>query len=252
MESATYVRVFWNSVDIPLSQLVAATSCGSAAKMTMGRRRDRLLRPIAAIYIIPRMSRTDLTQRVRCVLSPVFATQGWGSPRSEEGNTMTPEEHARKLGSLVGNMQGLEHLLRVFLYHLENEPPSVPPPGGNLYTLPVGSQVLKNALTNYDSLAKLFRKFNSEMAKRGEDEIDATRIVAVRDALAHGRVSSPDERNHNQRLLKFSNPDKGPLCVEFNEVMSADWFREENRRVLGAIRTIGKRCDRNKVAMHVP
>jgi hypothetical protein len=82
-------------------------------------------------------------------------------------------------------------------------------------------------------LGQLIKKFNSEMKRRGLNEIDE-HLIAVRDALAHGRVSAPNP-NDEIRLLKFSKPENGRVRVEFNEVMSAAWFKGQIIRVREAI-----------------
>ena len=146
---------------------------------------------------------------------------------------MTLDEHARYLGGLVVNLQSLEFILRAFLQQLPTAPPFGLPPGTDIYSFPVGAEVPLNEVTNYDSLRRLIKKFNSEMEKRGVDQIDET-LVRLRDAVAHGRVSTADPMAE-MRLLKFSEPKNGHVCVEFNEVMSSAWFKEQTRRVGQAI-----------------
>lgn len=135
---------------------------------------------------------------------------------------MTQDEHARYLGKLVANFQSLEFILRAFLQQLPTAPPFGLAHGTDIYSFPVGTEVPVNELTNFDSLGQLIKKFNSEMKRRGLNKIDED-LIAVRDALAHGRVSAPNP-NDEIRLLKFSKPENGRVRVEFNEVMSAAWF----------------------------
>jgi len=146
---------------------------------------------------------------------------------------MTQDEHARYLGKLVANFQSLEFILRAFLQQLPTAPPVGLAHGTDIYSFPVGREVPENELTNFDSLGQLVKKFNSEMKRRGLNEIDE-HLIAVRDALAHGRVSAANP-NDEMRLLKFSKPKNGRVRVEFNEVMSAAWFKGQLIRVHEAI-----------------
>ena len=146
---------------------------------------------------------------------------------------MTGDEHCKLLGKLVGNLQSLEFILRAFLQELPSARPIGIAYGTGVYAFPVGTELPESELTSYDSLRDLIKSFNAEMQTRGLPTIDQT-IVELRDALAHGRVSSctPDE---SMRLLKFSKPCKGFVRVVFNEQMTTDWFRIQIKRVLEAV-----------------
>ena len=154
---------------------------------------------------------------------------------------MTLDEHCKLLGKLVGNFQSLEFILRVFLQELPSARPMGIPSGTDIYSFPVGSELPESEMTSYDTLRDLIKKFNIEMDKPGSSTIDVT-LVAVRDALAHGRVSSstPDD-TMPMRLFKFSKPDKkGRVCVVFNEQMTKAWFEDQIARVRQAIRAVYK------------
>ena len=102
---------------------------------------------------------------------------------------MTQEEHARYLGGLVSNFQSLEFILRAFLQQLPTAPQFGLAHGTDIYSFPVGAELPLNELTSYDTLGELVKKFNSEMNGNEASKIDVT-LVALRDALAHGRVSA--------------------------------------------------------------
>ncbi len=146
---------------------------------------------------------------------------------------MTLDTHARRLGGLLGNFQSLEFVLRVYLNSLPGARPFGLPPGTDLYLFPVGSDLPENDFTSWDSLGQLITKFNGEMKKKGRDAIDVA-LVEVRDALAHGRVSTSNPEE-TLRLIKFDKPKNGRVRVTFNEAMSADWFARQTASVLEAI-----------------
>lgn len=147
---------------------------------------------------------------------------------------MTPDEHCKLLGKLIGNFQSLEFILRAYLQALPSARPLGIPYGNDIYSYSVGSELDESEITSYDTLGDLIKKFNTEMKKQEHPTIDVT-LVEVRDALAHGRVSSnnPDD---TMRLLKFDRPDKkGHIRVVFNEQMDEAWFEFQIKRVLQAI-----------------
>jgi hypothetical protein len=64
--------------------------------------------------------------------------------------------------------------------------------------------------------------------------------VALRDALAHGRVSSAAE-NEQMRLVKFSRPlppTFKEVEVTYNAVMTTEWFSEQRRLVFDAMKLV--------------
>ena len=149
---------------------------------------------------------------------------------------MTPEEeeHYKLLGKLVGNFQTLEFVLRGFLQELPSARPMGIPSGTDIYSFPVDSELPESEITSYDTLRDLIKKFNIEMETRGGSTIDVA-LVAVRDALAHGRVSAPTP-DDTMRLIKFGKPDKkGRVRVDFNQQMTKSWFEDQIARVRQAI-----------------
>ena len=149
---------------------------------------------------------------------------------------MTLDEHVNHLGGLVGNLQSLEFALRIFLNRQPDARPIGMPYGTDIYYTPVGSTLPENDLTSYDSLGELIAKFNSVANAKGTKTIDAN-IVELRDALAHGRVSSALANEH-MRLLKFDRPKGGAVRVVFNQEMNSDWFKGQKTRVYEAIMTV--------------
>lgn len=153
---------------------------------------------------------------------------------------MTLQDHACQLGSLMANFHSLEFMIRAVLYDHGKHTMGIPH-GHDLYEVPVGGAVGENALTNYDSLSQIIKKFNEISMARGEPALDES-LVVIRDALAHGRVSAPATTDQ-LRLVKFSNPKNGPLVVTFNVVLTGEWFSQQKRRVLDAMRIVGVKLD---------
>ena len=136
------------------------------------------------------------------------------------------------------NFQSLEFALRAFLQTLPSARPLGIPHGIDIYTYPVGTELPESELTSYDSLGKLIDKFNAEMNARGLSGIDP-RLVEIRDALAHGRVSSASI-DDNLRLLKFDKPLNGKVRITFNEKMTEAWFAAQTKYVYEAILLVAK------------
>jgi len=151
---------------------------------------------------------------------------------------MTSDEHCLHLGGLLGNFQSLEFILRVYLQQLPSARPSGIPYAVSIYTFPVGSVLPENEITSYDSLGILIDKFNKEMTKKQQPLIDKG-IVEVRDAIAHGRISA-EIHEFELRLIKFTKPQNGKVTVLFNEIMTADWFKNNKKRVNDAILLVHK------------
>jgi hypothetical protein len=151
---------------------------------------------------------------------------------------MTANEHAYQLGSLLGNLQGLEFLLRACLsYWIPAEAPQQQK-AGDIYSMPVGSRVPASPVTGYETLGELIDLFNKHRPAGSPDLGKAA--VALRDALAHGRVSSAAD-NEQMRLVKFSRPLPPTLKeveVTYNAVMTADWFSEQRGLVFDAMKLV--------------
>jgi hypothetical protein len=150
---------------------------------------------------------------------------------------MTPEEHALELGRVLGNLQGLEFLLRGCLsYWIAEASPQQKQ--ADIYSVPVGSRVPLSSVTGYQTLGELIDLFNRHRP-RGSPQL-GKQAVALRDALAHGRVSSAAE-NEQMRLVKFSRPlppTFKEVEVTYNAVMTTEWFSEQRRLVFDAMKLV--------------
>jgi hypothetical protein len=156
------------------------------------------------------------------------------------------KKHTDNLGRLVGNMHSLEFILRAFLLNSEIQEKRQK----GLSHLPVefsklkqGDIIPENAFTNYDNLGELIRKYNNHTLISSTDlTIDET-LVYIRDAIAHGRVSS-DNPSGPLQLLKFERPKNNKVEVIFSVLMTEGWFKEQIIRFHDAIVKINKANER--------
>jgi len=129
---------------------------------------------------------------------------------------MDHEDHIRGLGLLVSYFQALEFALRAVCKNNEiHKMYKI-----NYSTLKAGDSVPVDAMTNYDSLGTLIEKYNTLTTQELRIDIG---LVAIRDALAHGRVFS-DTPTQPMRLFKFEKPKNGMTTVSFAETLDQDWF----------------------------
>lgn len=150
---------------------------------------------------------------------------------------MSEDKYAENLGKLVTNFQSLEFSLRSFLVNAEIGSGASFPQSANLNTLIAGDLVPENAFTNYDSLGRLIEKYNNYPGViSGGLTIDAT-LVDVRDAIAHGRVSSPTPSSTLQ-LLKFAKPRDKKVKVTFSVSMTKEWFQQQISRTYESVRKV--------------
>jgi hypothetical protein len=161
-----------------------------------------------------------------------------GILRAESGR----DQYHLRLGQLVGNLQSLEFALRAVLYNANLPPEGGPELSIQLHQLEQGQVVPVNAMTDYRSLNQLITDYNKLVDR--SLRVD-TRVVALRDALAHGRLAMP-EPAADMIILKFS-PEKevGPekkrqVIVKYAETMTEAWFRKSIRLVLQEVTKVTK------------
>jgi hypothetical protein len=130
------------------------------------------------------------------------------------------ELHALNLGKLVGNLLTIEMAARMFLAKHEEDFQSKVTT--QLPQVSEGDLVESDAFTNPDDLRQTLRKYNKRAPKALAFPIDE--IVALRDALGHGRTFGFGEMPH-LRLLKFSRKTtEGKYRVELAQDMSETCF----------------------------
>jgi hypothetical protein len=140
------------------------------------------------------------------------------------------DRHCLFLGKLVANFQSLEWILRTFLVNKDMALGVSFEESHRIWELTLGEQISENAFTNYDSLKKCIRKYNSSLqAEWAKFQVDET-LADVRDAIAHGRVASLTESSPMQ-LLKFSRAKDSRVTVKFSVNMTEEWLKEQMGRV---------------------
>lgn len=134
--------------------------------------------------------------------------------------------HALWLGKLLANLLSLELMLRASLHEVESHPHSSLESGVDMNAWRVGQEVPLNALTDFDTLGKLVRRYNAQVAKQNRGLVVDKQVVELRDLLVHGRISSPDI-DRPFHILKFTQPaaDDDFVTVTNSEVMDHAWFR---------------------------
>ena len=150
---------------------------------------------------------------------------------------MDKDEFANLVGGLTQNLLALEFFLRAFLYSIAYPPHTPLPEGTSLESLQVGDQLPENAFTDYSTLGELIDRYNNHIQNVDSKFSVSRSIVALRDRLAHGRVSSTT-LGGIPTLLKFSKPEENSTKVTDSIAMTSDWFNHESALVLEAIRTI--------------
>lgn len=122
-------------------------------------------------------------------------------------------KYVTNLGKFWHNFNGLEMVLRLFLYSKSG--------GSNTKALtfldgPVGREYEDNFITNYMSFGQLCDAFNSHLNRN--EKIDFSKIIDLRDAMAHGRVAG--DVQGNMSVIKYSKPKQGKVVVEFHRAIS--------------------------------
>src|SRR5258708_31368257 len=144
---------------------------------------------------------------------------------------MDLSEHATLMGKLLLSFQCLEAALRAFVYE-QRDPPHEPlAPGTDLDTMTFGDVVPENAITRWDSLTHLIKRYNRAISD-GQLAVDPS-LVDLRDALAHGRMAA-SLSDRNFRLIKFTPPYAGRVEVGSRQDVSKDWTEKQIRRGLPA------------------
>jgi len=150
------------------------------------------------------------------------------------------DKHFMNLGKVVSNLLSLELSLRTFLLEAEGSQGEM-----DYSQLNVGDQVAEDAFTNWDYLKQLIEKYNDRIESVDSSLCVDDSVVALRDALAHGRVfaSSP---SGPMSLLKFTRPKKEQTKVTFAAQMDETWFQnqislthDQIKKVIAAGKSLG-------------
>ena len=139
---------------------------------------------------------------------------------------MKEVHHPLNLGKLLVNFQSLEFALRAFLLKIEEMSGSPFTKFKDLHELSEGDEVPENAFTNYDNLRQLIEKYNDNPKIREADLCIDKKLVDIRDAIAHGRVSALTP-SPPFRLLKFNRPKNNQTKVKFSILLTQEWYNQQ-------------------------
>jgi hypothetical protein len=156
---------------------------------------------------------------------------------------MDLSEHATMMGRLLVSFQCLEYALRAFLYECSDPPHEPLARGTDLNSMTFGDVVGENAITRWDSLTHLIKRYNRAISD-GQLAIDPS-LVDLRDALAHGRMAASLSEG-NFALLKFTRPYAGRVEVGFREELSREWMENQIKRVLAECEKVGRAANSQK------
>jgi len=146
------------------------------------------------------------------------------------------ERHALSLGKLTGNLQTIEMAARLAIVKLDKA--AGERVQAQLPQVKIDDLVELNAFTNKDDLNQTLEKYNKWAPL--DCRVDRKPIVALRDALAHGRIFGAGSIKH-LRLLKFSRKaNNGKVAVELALDMTDEWFQENLQLLNLAIAKITK------------
>jgi hypothetical protein len=146
-------------------------------------------------------------------------------------------EHTAIMGRLLVSFQCLEYAMRTFLYERHDPPHEPLAPGSDLNSMSFGDVVPENAITRWDSLTHLIKRYNRAVGE-GELAVDPG-LVDLRDALAHGRMAGSLSEG-NFALVKFTRPYAGRVEVGFREKLSKEWLENQIKRVLAECEKVAK------------
>jgi hypothetical protein len=133
-------------------------------------------------------------------------------------------DHALCLGKLIGNLQSLEVLLRIYLLNVSAAAKTGRTTKKPYWDLAVGETVDDDEFSNYDTLGQLVTKYNQDMATRAPALSVDTSVVAVRDLLAHGRIAGTAEDQTTLKAIKFYKPRNGKAVVSVSVLLDDAWF----------------------------
>lgn len=156
------------------------------------------------------------------------------SQHSEKDNER--EVFACGIGRILGNLQSLELLMRIFLNRTHGDP------GENdievdLFDIEEGDRLHETPITNYDSLSQVIENYNNSVETVDESlKVDPS-LIRIRDGLAHGRVIA-QERDLPFHLFKFSQSKNRKVEVTHVIEIDEDWLNKQTNRLLREVEKV--------------
>jgi hypothetical protein len=128
-----------------------------------------------------------------------------------------PYIYANKLGAFWVSFNALEMMLRVYLARKSGVGT------GSLIAYinsDTGEVLPECPITDWKTFKMLCAEYNSD--KSLADKIDFTEVTALRDAMAHGRVTG--DSMGNMIVVKYSKPIGKNVTVEFKRALAPAYF----------------------------
>ena len=143
---------------------------------------------------------------------------------------MTDDDHLIGLGKIIGNLQALEHVLRIFLCEVHGQKIEYPASGI--------AELAETHLTDFASLDKVVAVYDASLSAQEQQYRVDPAVVKVRDALAHGRVTSLST-TFPVTLYKFGRADGNKrVPVEYAVLLTKEWFEEKRKLLFGSIQKV--------------
>lgn len=143
------------------------------------------------------------------------------------------------LGHLFTNLGNLEYALRIALYCMDTPRDQRRPYDWRIANLNVGEQIEDCWLSGYSYLSELVDAFNARQIAAGKVPVDRG-IVDLRNALAHGQISSPGTTGHFT-LIKFGRKSGTTVPVVERHDLTYEWFDRQLRLTNAAHRAVTQR-----------
>ncbi len=139
------------------------------------------------------------------------------------------------IGKIILNLLNLEFHLRLFLYEMVGPKD----PTLKLENLKIGDWIPANPITNYDSIGGLINQVNKVLLDHKINEKVDNKIVDVRNALVHGRITAlyPTGPLH---LIKYSKLKNEKVQVEISLDLTKEWLNENINLTMNEIKKIRK------------
>jgi hypothetical protein len=157
--------------------------------------------------------------------------------RDDGKDGLPAEEHLRFVGMISLNLQAMELTLRVFLLKAHKQFIDWPKPGD--------TWTRENYITNYKSLGQIIDDYHEALTEDEKKKFSINKsVVTVRDALAHGRLTT-EAKAFPATLWKFEKM-KDAKVPATHITLTRDWLTAasnnidaQRARVLGCFKDRG-------------
>jgi hypothetical protein len=141
------------------------------------------------------------------------------------------KNYTSQLGIFWHSFNGLEMMLRIYLGRKSGVGTK------NLIAYinaNLGETLPEYPITDWKTFKMLCDEFNKD--KSATDQIDFTEINALRDAMAHGRVTG--DSAGNMIVVKYSRPSGNRVTVEFKRTLSDSYINKMTEFMGGATQKV--------------